>query len=93
MKKLFPVFLALLVACASVVPATIPVFIGKDSMTVLGQTVKSQAELVQIMKDNKVTSVELRPEPGVGYERIGMAIYGVTRGGATIEHVDKVKAD
>lgn len=63
------------------------IFVGKDEMTVLGQKVRTIAEVTQILTENRIVSVEIRPQPGAGYEQVGVAIYGANRSGARIEHI------
>lgn len=88
-----PVFIALtsclLGACASTPPPTL-VLVGKDNIEVFGQTLHSAAELSAALSAQKVTSVELKPLAGAGYEQIGAAIFGITRSGADVERVGPV---
>lgn len=63
------------------------IFVGKDEMTVLGEKARTIAEVTQILTENRIVSVEIRPQPGAGYELVGVAIYGANRSGARIEHI------
>lgn len=81
-------FTALLAACASAPARPVAVVVGKDDIQVLGGRVKTVDELIQLLTEKKITSIDLYNEAGSDYERIGKVIYATSRKSVKIEAID-----
>ena len=76
-----------LAACESTPPQPV-VVVGKDDVTVAGQRVKTLDEMRAVLSEKKISSVTLRTEPDVPYERVGKVIYSIFRMGAKVDKLD-----
>lgn len=76
-----------LAACESTPPQPV-VVVGKDDFMVAGQRVKTLDEMRAVMSEKKISSVTLRTEPDVPYERVGNVIYSIFRMGANVDKLD-----
>ena len=77
-----------LAACASAPTRPVSVVIGKDDIQVLGSSVKTVDELIKLLAEKKIVSVDLHNEVGSDYERVGKVIYAMSRHGVKIESID-----
>jgi hypothetical protein len=64
------------------------IIIEQNSYTVLGKTVATAAELMALLKENKVTKVDVQYDDGADYKRIGGVIYGLARASIDSVHVN-----
>lgn len=81
-------FFASLAACSSVPARPVSVVVGKDDIQVSGSSVKTVDELIKLLAEKKIASVDLYNEAGGDYERIGKVIYAMSRKGIKIEAID-----
>lgn len=74
-------------ACASVAPAPEVVLVAKGGITFRGKKLQNMDEFGRAIVDNKITAIDIHPQPGAGFEEIGRVIYGAVRHGARVERV------
>jgi hypothetical protein len=77
-----------LAACANALTRPVSVVVGKDDFQVLGSSVKTVDELIKLLAERKIASVDLHNSAGGDYERIGKVIYAMSRKGVKIEAID-----
>ncbi len=77
-----------LAACAIAPARPVSVVIGKDDFQVSGSSVKTVDELVKLLAEKKIASVDLYNEAGGDYERVGKVIYSMSRNGVEIEKIN-----
>jgi hypothetical protein len=78
----------LLIACAGTSTRPVSVVVGQDDFQVLGNSAKTVDELMRLLAEKKVTSIDLHNAAGNNYERIGRVVYGMARHGVKIEAID-----
>jgi len=81
-------FFVSLAACANAPTRPVSVVVGKDDFQVSGNSVKTVDELIKLLAEKKIASVDLHNEAGGDYERIGKVIYAMSRKGVEIEAID-----
>ncbi len=66
------------------------VVIGKENIQALGTSVQTPEALVQLLAQQKVERVKLRPadaDVGKDYERIGKVVYSLSRSGIKLDSI------
>jgi hypothetical protein len=77
-----------LAAGASAPDAPTLIVVVPDGYALLGTSAANSGELLKLLMDRKITSVDLRTEGSNDYEKIGRAIYAFQRWGIDLVHID-----